>query len=797
MAVPFGRTGALLLLLACVPVALASDRLDFPAFAHADAEIAVDGALDEAVWSRIDALPADFRIVEPPTLAEPAYRTDLKVFTTERGIYVGTISEQPLDTHVRRLTSRDTRISRDNIGITFDTSGEGRYGYWFNVALGDSLSDGTVLPERQYSNEWNGPWQGRSKAHENHWTAEFFIPWSMLSMPATAESRRQMQIYVTRFISHVDQRVGWPPRPNTEPRFMSDLQPVTAEAVSTGQQFTFYPYASANYDGRDDDKLLKSGAELFWRPLRNVQVSSTFKPDFGSVETDDVVVNLSAFEVFFRERRPFFLEDQSIFETSPRARSDNGRLRTTLLNTRRIGGSPIEPDLPDGQEIDDVQLEQPTDLLGAVKVTGNTGRLRYGVFTAFEDDTDLDAFDGDDPFRVTQTGRDFAALRVLYEDSRGDGYRQLGGLTTVVEHPDLQAIVQGIDAHWLGLGGALKADGQLVASHVDEDDDSRTGFGGHLDLRYQPEPGLVHEVLLTAYDEELDYNDFGFLRRNDVYGAQYNFELTDTDIAGVRRRVSALQVIQEFNGSGRLISAGVFTSREWLFDNLTRAEVNLGWRPARWDDRNSQGNGSFKVPHRGRVSVFWGSNPARPIALEFRGELNQEDLGDPRMELGAQINYRPVGNLALELELAHQIRQDWLVYQEERDFTTFDARFWQPRVSADYFLTARQQLRFSLQWTGIKARSTGFWAVPDADGDLVPRAPGADSDDFNRSDYAIQVRYRWEFAPLSDLALVYTRAARLRTEFDASADFPRLFNESLDSPDVDLLVLRLRYRLGT
>ena len=126
---------------------------------------AVDGKLDECIWATL--LGADgFLVDDPDTLAEPIYRTVVKAFYTDKGLYVGIDMEQPNDTLVRRLSSRDALyIRRDRVGVSLDTSGEGRYGYWINVALGGSQSDGTLLPERQFSRDWDGAWYSGTSDH--------------------------------------------------------------------------------------------------------------------------------------------------------------------------------------------------------------------------------------------------------------------------------------------------------------------------------------------------------------------------------------------------------------------------------------------------------------------------------------------------------------------------------------------------------------------------------------------------------------------------------------------------------
>jgi hypothetical protein len=160
-------------------------------------DIQIDGHLSEPVWQTLPAYD-EFLIIEPDLMVKPPYRTYIRLTYDDKGLYIGADMRQPPETRIARLSGRDARdINRDSINFTLDTSGEGRYGFWFGINLGDALMDGTVLPERKFSNEWDGPWRGRSQVTETGWTAEFFVPWSAVSMPTTGDVRT-MGLYMSR-----------------------------------------------------------------------------------------------------------------------------------------------------------------------------------------------------------------------------------------------------------------------------------------------------------------------------------------------------------------------------------------------------------------------------------------------------------------------------------------------------------------------------------------------------------------------------------------------------------------------
>ncbi|MEE4280292.1 MAG: hypothetical protein V2I41_00005, partial [Pseudomonadales bacterium] len=179
--------------------------------------ITVDGHLHEPVWQTVPVID-DFVVLEPDTLEPGVHPTYLRIAYSDKGLYVAADLHQPEDTLVLRLSGRDTRDNRDSVSVTVDTSGEGRYGFWFGVNLGDSLMDGTVLPERSFTSDWDGPWYGRSQVTDTGWSMEMFIPWGVVSMPMAGDVR-SMGMYVSRKVAYKDERWGWPALPPTQSKF--------------------------------------------------------------------------------------------------------------------------------------------------------------------------------------------------------------------------------------------------------------------------------------------------------------------------------------------------------------------------------------------------------------------------------------------------------------------------------------------------------------------------------------------------------------------------------------------------
>lgn len=788
-----------ILLVACAsmlpPPAFASNgntyalpKQKLPRFDEADIDMRIDGQLTEAVWAEVPYYN-NYHIIEPETIDQAPMETRVRLFYTSKGLYVGVWAEQPLDTLVERLTPRDQFIRRDRTGITLDPSGEGLYGYWFDVHLGGTFSDGTVLPERQFSREWDGAWYGGSGRHDKGYAAEFFLPWSMMALPEVDGPTRTIGFYTSRSVAHRGELWAWPALPRSTGRFMSVMQQFEIDNFKPSRQFTFYPYASTAYDVLAEEDAYKAGFDLFWRPTPNLQLTSTFNPDFGNVESDDVIVNLTSIEAFFPEKRPFFLEGQNIFNTSPRARRQGRGTPTTLIYTRRIGGPP-EPIA--GLDLSDQEEAQPTELEAAVKVTGQVDNLRYGVLAAVEDDTLLNGEINDTPAALVQEGRDFGAARFLYETTAGGGRRGLGWISTMVDHAQGDAIVHGIDGHLLTADGNWQVDGQLLYSDVDD----VTGHGAFLDAKYQPRRGVQHSFALDYFDEDLEINDFGFMRRNDAIAARYRLNLTEAGLENVKLRKTSLFLSQEYNNAGRVVRSGMFFNQEREFHNNHTLFTEVNYFPTRWDDLNSEGNGSYKIEPRWQFGAFYGTDESKPLQLGAGYFRLGEDLGGRQNVWELEANWRPSDRFSLSMFSRYRDRDGWLIHWNERDFVTLEAEFWQPRLEMTYFFTARQQLRVTAQWAGINADEIERWEVPLGDGKLIPDANPADGGrDFTISRLTFQARYRWELAPLSDLFVVYTRGSDLDTDNDAN--FNTLLRRSWTDRALDIFVIKLRYRLGS
>ena len=232
--------------------------------AEADNDFQLDGDLDEAVWADLPIIDG-MKVITPDTLVDAPYETHFRMFYTERGIYIGAMNFQPEGSLVPRMTSRDTRLARDGIVVGIDPSGQGLYGYFIRLNLGESMTDGTILPERQLNMQWDGSWNGRTTELENGWSAEIYIPWSMMSLPQAAQDTRQVGFYFERQVGHLNGDT-WsnPPLPQTVNEYLSAFTKYEMRGIVPRRQLTYFPFIGGVHDDIRHENSSKVGTDIFW-----------------------------------------------------------------------------------------------------------------------------------------------------------------------------------------------------------------------------------------------------------------------------------------------------------------------------------------------------------------------------------------------------------------------------------------------------------------------------------------------------------------------------------------------------
>lgn len=347
--------------------------------------ISVDGRLTEDVW-RDAAKHSGFTQRFPKDGVKAELETRFAVLYDDSAIYVGVWADDPEPHKIRRLlTRRDIDSPSDVIAVGIDSYHDRRTAFVFQLNAAGVQRDQILFDDSKEDTTWDAVWTGDAAITAQGWTAEFRIPLNQLRFPAV--DAQEWGFQVVRAVSRTQEQASWSPWPRSSDNVVSKFGIVDGiTRLSPGRRLELLPYASGGFDVMpvadgdplNDPRNLRGniGLDVKYGVTSAFTLSATINPDFGQVEADPSQINLSANELFFAEKRPFFLEGVDLFKL-PIGNSDNGQEGT--FYSRRIGAA---PDLPDG-DYDYVRAPTATTIYGAMKLSGKTERgWSLGVFDA-------------------------------------------------------------------------------------------------------------------------------------------------------------------------------------------------------------------------------------------------------------------------------------------------------------------------------------------------------------------------------------------------------------------------------
>ena len=424
-------------------------------------EIKIDGLLDEAEWQKAQVIDKLYEVY-PYSLREVnEYKTQILIIESENGLYFGFKNYQTNETMRINSHLRDQERSlSDKNGIVIDFDGDGIEGYNFFISSSGSVGDATVTDEKERNWDWDADWQSAASVKDGVWYSETFIPWSIASMKTQTGEKRKVKMAFYRMLMGVGRGFSTIKGSVYENVYLSVFDEYQFNNYSVAK-LDFFPYTTLTEDIANSDQISKAGAEIFWKINTSKQLNLTLNPDFGQVESDEVVVNFSAFETFYSDKRPFFAENNSMFDVSDRMHR--------IINTRRIGGRPdydcdVQGDLEDYCE--ETQAET-SEIDFALKYT-QKGEVDFGFMSASERDEKF------------SQGRDFYALRL---NTKVNDFKY-GYLGTYVDKPVLgtNAQVNSVDFTYLP-SEVHRMNGNLMHSNVNNQD----GFGLTLGYSFNPD----------------------------------------------------------------------------------------------------------------------------------------------------------------------------------------------------------------------------------------------------------------------------------------------------------------------
>jgi len=347
---------------------------------RAKTPVVIDGRDDDDVW-RVAPAITQFREFQPKEDGDPRFATEAKVAYDDRNLYVFIRAFDPHpDSILKLLARRDVRAATDQLKIMIDSYHDRRNGFEFAVNPAGVKRDYAIYNDNQEDDAWDAVWDVATQVDSLGWTAEFRIPLSQLRYVPRGTNTFGFGIW--RDIQRYTERESWPLYRNSQSGISSQLGELTGlVGLPSPRRPEIAPYmltknVSVPTGGAfDRTQKVTGGADLKYGITSNLTLDATVNPDFGQVEADPSVLNLTAFETFFQERRPFFVQGAGIFRFDVNCSQVNCN-GEGLFYSRRIGRAPQldygEPGSPTA-----------TTIYGAAKLTGRLpGGQTVGVLDA-------------------------------------------------------------------------------------------------------------------------------------------------------------------------------------------------------------------------------------------------------------------------------------------------------------------------------------------------------------------------------------------------------------------------------
>ena len=772
-----------------------------------------DGIPDEPQW--LEAPPAtDFTQFDPDEGAAPTESTMVRILYDDNALYLAVrcFDHDPAGI-IPQLTRRDRTVEADRFTVQIDSYHDHQTAFVFSTNISGVQSDGVLSQDGiVYDIQWDAVWEVRTRLGNEGWSAEFVIPFHALRFAGPEAGEQIWGINFRRYISRKRETLEWVMVPRTERAAVSlwgQLEGI--HNIRPPLHLAVVPYVSGRSsfetvtDGRpaSSDQEVTAGLDLKYGLTRGFTLDATINPDFGQVEVDQAVLNLTVFETLFPEKRPFFTESSQIFSFGPAV--DNTSL--PLFFSRRIGkrpsGSPFILPPPGGSITDNPQS---TTILGAAKLSGRTlSGFSLGALVAAtdEEEAEIRLSDGSLMRVRTEPQGIYQILRLKQEIAPTSW---IGGILTGVARENmLPAYSAGVDWNLRLDNGRYAVDGYLAGA-AGSAGDGKPGMAGRLLFSRISSEHWFYTAAYDAFGKDFRSNDVGFFAQPHDHGGYAQLLYRENFAARpLRRYFVAINPELRWNWDGiRTVAAlnSSITAELANFWALTMAYA-VGF-PAHDD------------AERGLIGIY-----RRPLAQDLRvsvqtderssvsGSLTAGYLFDARGKAGmfslVQLKLRPASWLDLTPSVYYQtVRQEWAGVLSGGGIATYpeDGRLYSlfgDRDIDELDLSLRGTLTFtttlSMQAYGqvllARGNYTGYGLLAGDTYFLLPSTPPPPYD-FNFAMLNANLLLRWEYMPGSTLYLVWTQG-RFGDSRTYGTGFGTRFGETLALPHEDVLVLKINY----
>ncbi len=660
-----------------------------------DEPIKIDGVLNEKAWQGPGY--SDFLQSDPIDGGQPSEKTEVWVAYDDANIYVAAMLCDTEPQSIRRLLGRrDDELDSDWFTFAVDPAYDRRTGYEFSVNPAGSIRDLTLSNDVNEDETWDAVWEWKAQVNDKGWTVEIQIPFNQLRFPKRAESI--WGVNFTRKIIRKQERVSFVWIPKEEIAYVSRFARLEGiDAIRPGRHVELLPYtvAQAQFNQPETGNPFQTGQkyqgnlgfDLKVGIKSNLTLDATVNPDFGQVEVDPAVVNLSAYETYYEEKRPFFIEGADIYNGFGRGgiyvNANINWPNPTFFYSRRIGRAPQGYVTEYGY----VNFPDRTNILGAAKITGKLGGgWNLGFLNAMtsREFAQIENLGG----RIRQEVEPFTyygAVRVQKDIDQGQsGFGLIStGVFRNLENEPLQDIlhkdaltlaldgwafldknrvwvvggwfggtrVEGTRADILGLQLSSthyyqRPDAEYV--HVNPNATSLSGWGGQFSLAKQ-QGNLLFLANVGVLSPGFDPNDLGFqYSMSDIINIVVLPAYQWTKPGKVFRNAMLYGgVFRNYDFGGNRNWDGFLTALEGQFLNYWSFETMFAYNPDTLSKHLTRGGPLALIPHGYQLDLNLESDSRKPIVIEGIGSYYRRPEAGTEFFSELSLRWKPRSNISL------------------------------------------------------------------------------------------------------------------------------------------------------
>jgi hypothetical protein len=754
---------------AAEPAAEAKAGKDLRAFRITGDAPQIDGRLNEEAWRVAEAIE-DFVQWEPDNMAPLSERTVVQVAYDDRHLYVAVRCYDREPSGITAgLGRRDTRPPTDWLEVGFDPQHDHLTAYLYETNPSGVQGDFEFFDDTRLNRDYDAVWEVGTQVTADGWMAEFRIPFSQMRFVVPPDGDAVWGFTVRRTIYRKGEFGEWTGRPRGEQGNVSRWgHLVFADRLLPPRRVELLPFTLARRDnlaGARAEHAVSGGLDLRVGLGTSATLSATINPDFAQVEQDPAVLNLTVFETFFPEKRPFFLEDSRTFIPP--------RRQFRLFHSRRIGQPPGRLSLQPGDRL--VGQPDQTTILGAAKVTGKASTWTYGALTALtaREYAEVDAVTVDHTGTETLTRANrliepltsYNVARVQ-RDILG-GSSNVGAIATaVVRERDADAYTGGVDYNIRWARNLFVWNGHWMGTRAPLADATRTGFGGATNLDYVGKY-VEFNSNFSHIGPHFRNTDLGFLTsrvdKTDFDGA---FILRQPDPWRAFRRIQvSVGGGEGWNGDRVVFERFMSTVVNTQFRNFSSVDVRMRRDFRVFDDLDTRGGPPIVKPAETSLSVSVSSDSRNTWQAEVRLSGGRDEEGGWNANIEPELRLQPSARLQMSVGTNYRSAQtvaQWITNRDVDDDGGIDHVYGSLRRDvidvtgrATYGFSRDMTLEVFLQpfvasgdYTDIRrlARPFSFQFDPAT----IPFDP-----DFNRKSLRGNIVLRWEYLRGSTLFVVW------------------------------------------